>query len=71
MIVTAVIYDYGEQYFYSSQTEMRTGIPPLCLQSSCFRERYVINLFFSLHFICWLTILKDRLCLGEEVTDIK
>ena len=73
MIVTAVIYDYGEHYFFaccSYQTEMIIGILPLCWQSSCFQERYIINLFCSPHLICWLTMLKDRLCLGEEATII-
>ena len=72
MVITVVTYDYGKQYFcacYSSQTEMRVLLP--CCQSSCFHERYIINLFCSCHLIRWLTMLKDRLCLGEEATIMK
>ena len=68
MLVTAVVYDYGEQCFCAccpSQTETTIVIPPL--QSSPFQERYV-TAPFSLPLICWLTIFKGTLCLGKELS---
>ena len=56
---------------FISETEMRNGNLPLCWQSSRFRERYVINLFYSPHLIWWLTMLKDGVCLGEEAKIIR
>ena len=71
MIVTAAVYDYGEQCFcacYASQTGMRILSP--CWQSSCFQQRYIIKLFCSLDLIFWLVMLTGRLCLGEQATMI-
>lgn len=46
----------------SSQTEMGIVTIPPCWQSLCFHERYMINFLL----VCWLTMLEDRLHLGEE-----
>jgi hypothetical protein len=48
MIVTGVIYDYGEQYFCPHYPQNEITIAILPLQSSLFRKRYVISLFTCL-----------------------